>query len=224
MKKFFLVVIFFATFFLLAHSAIANITNGTFNTDLSYWTTVGLVQQWYPGVAQLAPQLPLPGEVPPENDNSSLSQGPDYFTLEENSKTLSFYVAMDITETHETDIFTASLDGTQFYSWDSSGNETPDNESMWLTDATDSDISILGPDTPMRSRTVNLNLLALSLSPGGHTLTFNLFNDYEDNVNTYIYIDNVNISGELPAVPGPDSLILCCIGGLSFFLFRRKVL
>jgi hypothetical protein len=203
MKKNYLVIIFVGIFlFLPLHSAIANITNGTFDADLSGWIPEGQAQWWYSGVAQLAP-----GEGP-ENDNSRLSQD---FILEENSKTLSFYVAMDIAETGETDIFTASLDGvTPFYYWDSSDVEAFDNTVVWLTEVTDN------------SRTVNLDVS--DLCTGSHTLAFNLFNDYEDNVNMYIYIDNVNISGGFPAVPGPDSLILCCIGSLSFFLFRRRVL
>jgi hypothetical protein len=210
MKNIFLTSIFVGVFFFLpAHSAIANITNGTFDTDLIGWTPQGEVT-WDGGRAKLAPTYLYPfgeDQVVPENDNSSLSQT---FNLEENSKTLSFDVYME-TERGETDKFTALLDGTQFYYWDSSDYEEFDDTVVWLT------------DVDGYSKTVNLDVSG-SLT-GSHTLAFNLYNDYEDYVNTWIYIDNVDVSGDFPVIPVPGAVVLGGIGvGLVGWLRRRKQL
>ena len=216
-------VISIAFVFLLAQSSSANITNGTFDDNLDGWTTEGAVQQWWPGVAQLAPNQfgPFPVdqfgnvEVPP-NDNSSLSQ---VFNLDKNSQTLSFDVSMDITPgTPETDVFTAKLDGTQFYSWDSDKTETFTETlgHVWPTDVIAWQESVVenGVET-YASRTVNLDVSGLPT--GTHTLTFNLYNNYTDTVDTYIYIDNVNVS----VVPVPGAMLLGCIGAAIVGVFRR---
>jgi hypothetical protein len=202
-ENFFLTSIFVGIFlFLPARSATANITNGTFDTDLSDWTPQGPVD-WIEDEVEGGGMAKFSSTIV-DKRNSSLSQP---FTLEKDSKTLSFFVEMD-TLASETDEFTASLDGGEpFYSWNSSYVEVFDETIVWRTEITDN------------SRIVNLNL-DVSLLTGSHTLAFNLYNDYEDYVDTYIYIDNVNVS----VIPSPDSLILCCIGSLSFLLFRRKVL
>ncbi len=147
----------------LSQSASADLVNGDFSDDFSgntdptlgWVVTAGSVTPWPTGAALFSPD--------PEKDfeHSTLFQS---FELDEKSLTLSFDVLME-TAGGETDVFTASLNGTTIYtlSSDFGGNSFEETFSY--------DVSSLA----------------------GHpvNLVFDLLHDYDDESNTFVILDNV---------------------------------
>jgi hypothetical protein len=211
-----------AFLFALTHSLQAGITNGYFPNDLTGWTVEsGKVEQgpWpWPngsnnGSARLAPDydtFPLPL-------NSTLSQ---VFTLDAGSQTLSFDLMM-ATESPETDVFTAylrnpltnapliSIVGKEYFFSLSS-----DGDIEWEPVL----VSVTGDADGF---TIGLDVSGLAVSDV--KIVFNLAHDYEDGVDTFAFVDNVNVRA--PLIPAPCAFVLGSIGvGFVTWLRRRRTL
>jgi hypothetical protein len=192
--------------FTSTHLLHAGITNGDFSADLSIGWTVesGYVDWWLDSSARLAPDY--------DEDtyflHSTLSQ---IFTMDAGSQMLSFDLTME-TGGGETDVFTAyllnpltgdpliSIVGKDyFFSLSSDG------------DIEDELVSVTGD-------TIWLDVSGLAGS--NVKIVFDLEHDYSDEVDTYAFLDNVNVS----LIPAPCALIRGSIGvGFVAWLRRRRM-
>jgi hypothetical protein len=191
----------------------AGITNGDFSADLTNGWTIesGYVNWWADSSARLAPDY--------DKDtfflHSTLSQ---VFTMDAGSMTLYFDLTMEAGE-GETDVFTASLlDSTDvplisigggkdyFFSLSSEGDIEKDDLVTITGDITNLDM------------TVALDVSGLAL-PCSAKIVFDLAHDYGDDVDTYAFLDNVNVS----LIPTPGAFVLGSIGvGFVTWLRRRR--
>ena len=162
----------------------ADLVNGDFSSDLSVgWTVAGGVERWDEAAR-------FYGDEDGEGyDHSTLTQ---VFTLDPLSLILSFDVLMT-TGGGETDYFTASLDGTTFYTRGSD----------------------FGGETFAETFTYDVSSLA------GTTveLAFDLEHDYTDGYITVVSLDNVAVS----LIPTPGAVLLGSIGlSFSGWLLRKR--
>ena len=163
----------------------AGITNGDFSSDLTTGWSVdaGYVEWWNNESVRLAPDYDEDTFFP----NSTLGQA---FTMDAGSLTLSFDLTMEAGE-GETDVFTAYLldstdvpmisigGGKNYFLSISSEGDIEEDEFVTLT----GDIANL-------EMMVALDVSGLSL-PSGAKIIFDLAHDYNDNVDTYVVLDNV---------------------------------
>jgi hypothetical protein len=208
------IVISAAFLFASTHSLQAGLTNGDFPTDLTGWTIAGRVEQgpwpwpWPNGSANGSARL-----APDEEEgflHSTLSQ---VFKMDAGSQTLSFDLTME-TGGGETDVFTAyllnpitsspliSIVGKDYFFSLSSDGDIEDElvsvtgDTIWL------DVSGLATGSDVK-------------------IVFDLAHDYGDGVDTYAFLDNVNVS----LTPAPCAFVLGSIGvGFVAWLRRRRTL
>lgn len=199
------IVISIAFIFASAHSLNAGLTNGDFSADLSIGWTIesGYVDWWLDSSARLAPDY----DEDTYFQHSTLSQ---VFMMDAGSQLLSFDLTME-TGSGETDVFTAyllnpltsspliSIVGKDyFFSMSSDG------------DIEDEIVSVTGD-------TIWLNVSGLAGS--NVKIVFDLEHDYGDDVDTYAFLDNVNVS----LIPAPCAFVLGSIGvGFVAWLRRRR--
>lgn len=209
-----------AFLFALTHSLQAGITNGYFPTDLTGWTVEsGNVEQgpwpWPNGSDNGSVRLAPDYDTFPFPLNSTLSQ---VFTLDAGSQTLSFDLMM-ATESPETDVLTAylrnpitdepliSIVGKEYFFSLSS-----DGDIEWEPVL----VSVTGDADGF---TIALDVSGLAGSDA--KIVFNLAHDYEDGVDTFAFVDNVNV--RVPLIPAPCAFILGSIGvGFVAWLRRRR--
>ncbi len=157
--------------------------------------------------------------------SSSLSQ--DFF-VDADTDMLSFSflpIIGDAEEEPETDWFSFHLNGSLFYQWSSSGDET-----------IGSGVTVIPPDDPEIDAWTTVNLSIDSVLWGSTaSMEFKLDHGYDlfwDNdelllvdldPSTTISIDGVQLSGTPAVVPVPGALGLAVVGlsGISFF--RKKI-
>jgi hypothetical protein len=214
MKNVFFAIVFVGIlFFLPAHLTKANITNPDFSTGddgLDGWTVEqGFVSGGWPnpdgssyGAAQFSP----------DNEriisHSVLSQ---VFTLDPGSQFLSF--DGDISESHETGIFTAAL-------LDGMGVPLVDSDGLGHFFSISSDQIPPNGNTIPFSYSLNVSGLA------GQTvkLVFDLYNDYPaDPINdTYALLYNLYVSTDVQIIPAPGAIVLVGIGVMTAGYLRRN--
>jgi len=190
-------------FLVSVQTARADLVNGQFTSDLSEWIVDPEDSVlWEDGAAQFL-------QDDPENlllySNSTLSQE---FTLNSQSLILSFYFKMNLEEITddgngeaETDIFTATLGGTTFYT--RSSDDFFDDEGLLLFEEFE--------------KTVTHDVSGLT--PGLVNLVFELEHDYDDDWMTTVLLDHVEIS----VIPVPGAVLLGAIGlAFSSWKLRRR--
>ncbi len=205
-----------AFLFASVHSLQAGLTNGDFSTDLTGWIIAGRVEQgpwpWPNGSANGSARL-----APDEEEfflHSTLSQ---VFTMDAGSRTLSFDLMMG-TEIHETDVFAAFL-------LDSSGDPLISivGKDYFFSLSSDGAIEkepvLVSVTGDANDFTIGLNVSGL-LAGQGVKIVFDLAHDYDDGVDTYAFLDNVNVS----LIPAPCAFVLGSIGvGFVAWLRRRRM-
>ena len=198
MKSIFLMSIFVGIFFFLpAYPAIANITNPGFtegSDGLDGWVHNELVSAvpYSDSSSGMAAWFFPDYEEPLDLHNSYLWQ---VFTIESGSETFSFEGT--ISGSAETGVFTAALDGVNFFTISSEGIPTGQTEDFICS----------------------LDISGLWGQEVG--LYFNLYND--DNFNTDVFLYNLSISTNVPVIPVPGAVVLGGIGVcLVGWLRRRK--
>lgn len=170
-----------------------NVNNGWVTSDpekfVLRWTTDGWTDL-PPGKAWFLPDQD--GSI----EHSTLSQ---VFTFDDSgSKVLSFDIDLVVTGTiYETDVFTASL-----------LNLSGDTPAEWQDFYTLSSDEV---DPTLKKIHATGTLYFSSLSGQTVNLVFDLHHNYEDVVDTSVYLDNVQIS-DVPAVPAPSSILLEFLG------------
>jgi len=176
------------------------LTNGTFDSDLTSWTySIGV--GWYSGHAVLV-----------EHDNGETSLLSQDFFLPEGAQELSFEINFTVEGEGfpDTDVFTASLlpGYSDFYYWDSDVGDLYDTADVMVADIGDG--------------WQRVTLLDVSSLAGTNvTLAFSLLSDTTDNLITSVDLDNVKISTTV--VPAPGAIVLGFIGtGLVGVFSRRK--
>ena len=179
--------------------------NRNFNDGLNGWHPSGNVTDGTDGETGFAF---FSGEN--YNGNSSLWQE---FILPDDALSLSFELKPVSAGEPGCDIFTASLlpGNSNFYFWSNEGGGTG-------TQRTDAEVIDLGGDW----RRITLNVS--SLHGQGVHLAFNLSSD-DDDVPTWVSLDNIVVSCSLSVVPAPGALFLALTGAsIVGWLRRTKIL
>ena len=192
-----------------AHLLQAGITNGDFPIDLTGWVITNNVEQG-------------PWPWPNGSDNGSARFGPDeekifqhstlsqIFTMDAGSRTLSFDLTME-KESPETDVFTASL-----------LNPLTNAPLIFIVGkdyffSLSSDGVIEGDLVTISGDTYALDVSGLAGSDVN--MVFDLAHNYNDKVDTYAFLDNVQV----PLIPAPGAFVLGSIGvGFIAWLRRRR--
>ena len=198
------IVVSIAFLFASAHSLHAGLTNGDFSADLSVGWNIesGYVNWWLDSSARLAPDY----DEDTYFQHSTLSQ---VFTMDAGSQLLSFDLTME-TGGGETDVFTA-------YLLDSSSDPLIHITGKDYFFSLSSDGDIEDELVSVTGDTISLNVSGLAVS--NVKIVFDLEHDYGDDVDTYAFLDNVNVS----LIPAPCAFVLGSIGvGFVAWLRRRR--